>query len=368
MEILYSYDKIDSILVHNMRNYSYYVKHGLNYNAIEKSLARFYDCPKIPCSYEYDKLEILKIKCHQCKNNTSFVINDKSIVEGENIKISNLENVSCCNIVSQEEGAIILKDLSLKNYISNSECSHKIKLCYFLCPTCRTPHLLAYNTKENEIHSNCYVYKREIIGLYIIDSFLQQIIKDVHYNESLKILCQDIKQRNNYLLGQIYPTMQDASKLGCNKSLLYCVDWDKTNFHIWGIEKSDATIIKVADNFVYYRIEDKLFVLPRVSNRSKRSCITQSYSFIEIYKDIYLYNVEKKSYCIEQSQRVLNLKNIDDYLKSINLKDKIVLKYFKLFLYCKHSLISICKNIKYEIITYLKYGINPRKIYVINKK
>jgi hypothetical protein len=364
MEILYSYDKIDSILVHNMRNYSYYVKHGLNYNAIEKSLARFYDCPKIPCSYEYDKLEILKIKCHQCKNNTSFVINDKSIVEGENIMISNLENVSCCNIVSQEEGAIILKDLSLKNYISNSECSHKIKLCYFLCPTCRTPHLLAYNTKENEIHSNCYVYKREIIGLYIIDSFLQQIIKDVHYNESLKILCQDIKQKNNYLLGHIYPTMQDASKLGCNKSLLYCVDWDKTNFHIWHVSENNATVVDVKNKFIYYRIEDKLFLTPHITNKAKRFCITPNSNITEIYNDVYTSDICERSYCVEMSSNISHINHIEDYFKTIQFKRKVVIEYKKRYLLSKYSCIAIYKNLKYIVGMYLKHGFNPKNVYL----
>lgn len=370
MGISYSYKQIDSIFVHNMRNSSYYVKQGMNHNEIEQSLARFYHSIRIPFCYDYDKLEILKIKCNHCKINTSFIIDDRSIIEGENITTSRVQGISNCYIVPKEMTTIILNGLSFNNYICYSKFSDKLKLCYFICSNCGTPHILIYNTQEKEVNSNRYIYKREIIGLHIIDSLTQQILqsktRDI-YDNALNTLSQEVKQDNNYLSAKIYPNLQYTNQLDCNESLLYYVDWNKTDFHIWGIEKSDATIIKVADNFVYYRIEDKLLVLPRVTNRSKRHCITQNYSFIEVYKDIYIYNVEKKSYCIEQSQRVLNLNNIDDYLKSINLKNKIVLKYFKLFLYCKHSFISICKNIKYEIITYLKYGINPRKIYVINK-
>lgn len=371
MKLLYSYKQIDSIFVHNMRNSSYYVKQGMNHNEIGQSLARFYHSLQIPFCYDYDKLEILKIKCNHCKINTSFIIDDRSIIEGENITTSRVQSISNCYIVPKEMATIIINELSFNNYICYSEFSDKLKLCYFICSNCGTPHLLIYNTQEKEVNSNRYIYKREIIGLHIIDSLTQQILqsktRDIYYN-ALNTLSQEVKQDNNYLSAKIYPNMQYANQLDCNESLLYYVDWNKTDFHIWGIENFDATIIKVADNFVYYRIEDKLFVLPRVNNRSIRHCITQNYSFIEVYKDIYLYDVEKKSYCIEQSQRVLNLNNIDDYLKSINLKDKLVLKYFKLFLYCKYSFIYFCENIKYEIITYLKYGINPRKIYVINKK
>lgn len=358
MEILYSYDKIDSILVHNMRNYSYYVKHGLNYNAIEKSLARFYDCPKIPCSYEHDKLEILNITCNQCKNTNSLIINEKSISENESIITSVLGANTSYFIELEELSHVIVKELSLND--------SSIKLCYFTCSHCNAQHLLIYKTESKEVSSNNYINIREILGLIQLHSLMEHERHHKFCNND-KTINQSCNKGGNYVIGRIYPNSEINSSLTDEKSIMFYSDSAKNNFHIWEFV-NNAVVIGIKHNEIYYRIGNKLYCLLMVDNKAKRCSNTPNNNFIELYKDLYFADMQKQSYCIENSTNVLHINNIEDYFNSIRFIKRLKFKFAKLYLRIKYSFIASCRNIKYEIMVYQKYGINPRKIYSSSSK